>query len=873
MASAILKAGQISRSLLKDKGLSYQLKTSWYGVVFVCGTTHKRFRSSNGTPKLNKKLKDTSECVIIGGGIMGTSIAYHLAKGGMKDVVLLEKTELTAGSTWHAAGLTTTFNAGINMKKVHYYSVKLFGKLEEETGQEIGWHTPGTLRLAAMPARVDELKYQMQRQGSREAEQYFIGPEKIAQLHPLLNMDSVLAALYNPGDGHVDPYSLSHAFAIGARNYGAEFYMPAPVRGLNQKTSGEWEVETDHGMIHAKRIINAAGFWSREIGKMVGVEHPLCPIHHQYMVTTTIPEVEELTFELPVIRDLEGGYYARQERQGLLIGPYEAVDKMRLQEDWWDGVPPGFGKELFENDLDRVNVHIEAAMEMMPVLKKAEIASVVAGPITYTPDVLGLLGPSHEVYNYWLATGSGYGIIHSGGFGKYLAHWMLHGEPPHELIDTDPGRYGKWTTKDYAHAKVRETYGFNNIVVYPKEERPFGRKMRINPIYEKLVEKGAEMGVHAGWEQPNWFAKPGDQAGYQPSFHRTNWFEPVGRECALVLNKVGVIDLTPFGKFEITGSQASEFLDYMVANKLPKVGSTNISHLITPQGRVYAELTITTLAPNHFFVITGSGSEYHDLRWLNEYARQYSDVTISNITDDYGTLGISGPFSRDVLSKLTDTDMSQEKFKFLTVKDMKIAGIPVKALRLSYTGELGWEIYCKMDQLALLYDALMLAGEEYGIGDFGTYAMTSLRVEKGFRGWGSEMNMDTNPFEAGLGFFIKLNKPSDFVGKEALKKINEDGLTRKVVCLTVDTSDVDPEGDETVWYNGKVVGCTTSGCYGWQVKKSVAYAYLALELCEKGTEVEVELLGERCLARVENDPLVDIEVVRHRKATKAANKI
>lgn len=869
MASAILKAGQDLRLLLNSRS---RLGKPWrMSCASAWGTSLERLSSSNGVPKLNKKLKQSSECVIFGGGIMGTSTAYHLAKGGMKDVVLLEKTELTAGSTWHAAGLSTTFNPGINMKKVHFYSVNLFGQLEEETGQEIGWHSPGTLRLATSPERVDELKYQMQRQGCREAEQHLIGPEKIAQLHPLLNMENVLAALYNPGDGHVDPYSLAHAFAIGARRYGAEFYMPAPVRGLSQKANGEWDVETDHGTIHAKRIINAAGFWSREVGKMVGVEHPLCPIHHQYLVTTTIPEVEELSFEVPVIRDLEGGYYARQERKGLLVGPYEAVDKMKLQEDWWDEVPPGFGKELFESDLDRINVHIEAAMEMIPVLKKAEIASVVAGPITYTPDVIGLLGPSHEVYNYWLATGSGYGIIHSGGYGKYLAHWILHGEPPFELSETDPGRYGKWTTKDYVHEKSRETYGFNNIIVYPKEERPYGRRMRINPLYEKLVKKGAEMGVHAGWEQPNWFSKPGD-GGYQPSFRRSNWFEPVGKECALVLNKVGVIDLTPFGKFEITGSQATEFLDFMVANNLPKIGSTNISHLITPRGRVYGELTITSLAPNHYLVITGSGSEYHDLRWLNDHARQYSDVRISNVTDYYGTLGIAGPLSRDVLCKLTDTDVSHENFKFLTVKDLEIAGIPVKALRLSYTGELGWEMYCKMDQLRPLYDALMEAGQEHGIGDFGTYALTCLRLEKGFRAWGSEMNMDTNPFEAGLGFFIKLDKPSDFVGKEALKKIKEEGLTRKCVCLTVDTDDVDPEGDETIWHNGKAVGSTTSGCFGWQVKKSIAYAYLPVELCEKGTEVEVELLGERRRARVEDDPLVEVEIVRHRKAIKVATK-
>uniref|UniRef100_A0A4W3JQV9 Dimethylglycine dehydrogenase, mitochondrial n=1 Tax=Callorhinchus milii TaxID=7868 RepID=A0A4W3JQV9_CALMI len=832
-------------------------------------------RKENKQPSsLKKRWKDTAETLIIGGGCVGVSLAYHLAKAGMKDVVLLEKSELTAGSTWHAAGLTTYFHPGINLKKIHDYSIKLYEKLEEETGQAVSFHQPGSIRIACTPTRVDEFHYQMTRANWNVTQQFIIGPEKVQELFPLINIDKVLAGLHNPGDGHIDPYSLTMALAAGARHYGAELYYPAPVTDLTPRSDGTWDVETSNGVIRANRIVNCAGFWACEVGKMIGLEHPLVPVHHQYIITSTIPEVKALKQEIPVIRDLDGSYYLRQERDGLLFGPYEHQEKMKIQESWvTDGVPPGFGKELFESDLDRIMDNVEAAMDLVPVLKEADIINVVSGPITYTPDILPMLGPHQGVRNYWVAIGFAYGIIHAGGVGKYLSDWIMDGEPAFDLIELDPNRYGKWTTTKYTIEKARESYGFNNIVGYPKEERFGGRPTeRISGVYETLKSKSS-MGFHAGWEQPHWFYKPGDKTGYRPSFRRTNWFEPVHRECKHVMEKVGVMDLTPFGKFTVKGKDSIKLLDHLFANVMPKAGHINISHMITARGQVYAEMTISHLSEGEFLLVTGSGSELHDLRYIEEKAISGGyEVDIQNITDEMAVLGVTGPFARKVLQKLTKADLSGSAFKFLQCKPVTLAGIHLNAMRISFTGELGWELYLRQQDTAALYNAIMEAGQEFGIDNFGAYAMNSLRLEKAFRVWGTEMNLDTNAFEAGLDYFIKLNKPAEFIGKQALRKIKEEGLQRKLVYLTLQTDDIDPEGNESIWHQGKVVGNTTSGAYSYNTGQSVAFAYVPVALSKVGQDLEVELLDKKYKAVIVQEPLVLTEPTRERmKKSKSKN--
>uniref|UniRef100_A0A8C9FTV6 Dimethylglycine dehydrogenase n=1 Tax=Pavo cristatus TaxID=9049 RepID=A0A8C9FTV6_PAVCR len=494
---------------------------------------------------------------------------------------------------------------------------------------------------------VDEFKYQMTRAGWHPTEQYLITPEKVQELFPLLNMDKVLAGLYNPGDGHIDPYSLTMALAAGARKYGAQLNYPVQVTNLNSRSDGTWEVETPLGVIQAKRIVNTAG--------------------------------------------------------------------------------------------------------------------------------------------------------------KYLSDWILEEEPPFDLIELDPNRYGKWTTTEYTAAKARESYGFNNIIIYPKEERFAGRPTeRTSGLYDLLKTK-CSMGFHAGWEQPHWFYKTGDETGYKPSFRRTNWFDPVGREYKQVMEKVGVIDLSPFGKFKVKGTDSVKLLDHLFANVVPKVGSTNISHMLTPRGKVYAELTVSQLYPGEFMLVTGSGSELHDLRWIEEeVVRGGYKVEIENMTDEMGVLGVAGPYARQVLQKLTAEDLSDGSFKFLQSRHLKLSDIAVTAIRISYTGELGWELYHRKEDSVALYNAIMDAGQKEGIDNFGTYALNALRLEKGFRAWGAEMNCDTNPLEAGLEYFVKLNKPADFTGKKTLKQIKEEGLKRRLVYLTVETDDVDPEGNESVWHNGKL---------------------------------------------------------------------
>uniref|UniRef100_A0A672MI01 Dimethylglycine dehydrogenase n=1 Tax=Sinocyclocheilus grahami TaxID=75366 RepID=A0A672MI01_SINGR len=512
-------------------------------------------------------------------------------------------------------------------------------------------------------------------------------------------------------------------------------------------------------------------------------------------------------------RDLEGSYYLRQERDGLLFRPYEKEEKMKLQDSWIrDGVPPGFGKELFESDLDRIMDHVERATEMVPVLKNADIISIVSGPITYTPDLL--IGPHQGARNYWTAIGFGTSV--SVGLCIYLSECLFAVIPP-----------------------------FSSSVGYPKEERLAGRPTnRVSGVYELLKDR-CSMGFHAGWEQPHYIHEPGDDSGYKPSFRRTNWFGPVGRECKLVMEGVGVIDLSPFGKFMVKGEDSHRLLDRLFANTL---------HMLTPRGRVYAEVTVTQTAPGEFLLITGSGSELHDLRWIE---REVCDggyaVSVCNVTDELCVLGIAGPKSRAVLQKLTDEDMSDT-----------LAGVPLRTIRISYTGELGWELYMDMQKMSAVYEVLMEAGRDENIDNFGTYAMSSLRLEKGFRAWGAEMNCDTNPLEAGLDYFIKLSKPAEFIGKQALLEIRAQGLSRRLAFLTLHTDDIDPEGNESVWHDGEVVGNTTSGSYSYSTQQSLAFSYLPLHLTHAGQKLDVELLGQKYLATVTPEPLVLTEPTRTR---------
>ncbi|CAK4610834.1 hypothetical protein LEN26_016671 [Aphanomyces euteiches] len=834
-----------------------------------------RYVSSIPTPA--NQAPDKSDVVIIGGGVVGTSIAYHLAKYGAKNVVLLEKTELTAGSTWHAAGLVTYFNPGINLKKFHNYSLNLYKTLEDETGQSVGLHTPGSIRICTTPARMDEAKYQQARQNWHEAFQAIITPEEIAEKHPLLNMDGILGGVYTTGDGHIDPYSVTMALAQGARQHGAFICQYLPALKLNEKADGTWDVTTSKGTIHAKTIVNCTGFWGRELLQSVGVDLPLVSIEHQYVITNSIPEVKSLSQELPVIRDLEHSYYLRQERTGMLVGPYEAANLMKVRLDWQaDGVPAGFGKELFPPDVDRILPHLEAAMERMPVLAEAGIQNVTCGPIAYAPDAYPLVGPlpHRKLRSVFIANGMSYGIAHGGGCGDYIARWVLDGEPPYDLTEIDPARYGKWTTPEYTAAKARESYGDNNLITHPIVDKKAARPTyRITPIHEKLAKDGAQFGHHSGWEVPHWFAKAPAEVGHEPSFYRSNSFEPVRRECQIIMEKVGITDLSSFATYEVSGASARDFLEYVGSNTIPATGKISICHLCTPKGKVMGELTITAIDENQFYVVTGAGSELHDLRWLDEHSVGFPDVKIENTSDETGVLGLAGPHAAQVLGAVTNGD----SFPFMKYKTATINGIDVRVLGLSFTGEAGFELHLPLKDLDKVYHAVWAAGKPFGIENVGSFAVNSLRLEKGFRVWGREMNKDTTPLQAGFHRFVKANKPVPFIGQAALQAELANGSTKTLVFLHVHTDQpapghkpLDAWGNEAVWHNGSVVGYTTSGDYGHIVKKSIAFAYVPPSLAKEGETVQVELIGHKYDATVHLQPFMDTQPTRVRKAAKKA---
>ena len=529
---------------------------------------------------------DKADTVVIGGGVVGVSTAYHLARRG-RDVLLLEKLELTSGSTWHAAGLITSYHPTPNVKRVHWESLGLYNQITAETGQEVGFHRPGSMRLGTSPARMDEFRYTLSRQLHKHSPMKLMTAEEVAEMVPILNMDNIHGGLFTPNEGHIDPYSLTMAIAKGARIRGARLEQNCCVTGLHQRSDGGWDVETDKGVVKAKRVINCCGFHGREVGLMAGLDLPLVPVQHQYLVTKSVPEVQRLKKEIPVLRHLEGSFYLRQERDGLLIGPYESKESMVQMEAWSrEGVPATFGKELYPGDLERLGPHLEVAMEAFPCFANAEIQSVVNGPITYTPDILPMVGPS-LMDNMWLAVGFGYGVVHGGGVGKYLTDWICDGEPPYELIEFDPLRYSSWTDIDFAVSKTRESYGMNTALGYPHEERTAGRPTsRPRPLYDLLVAAGAHMGFSAGWEVPLWFAGPGSKPEYQPSFFRTNWQLEQKREYDILTNHVGVADLSSFGKFELSGPDARTLLDISTAGTVPAPGRTVLSHMLTNTGKV-----------------------------------------------------------------------------------------------------------------------------------------------------------------------------------------------------------------------------------------------------------------------------------------------
>ena len=795
-------------------------------------------------------MRSHARVVVIGGGVMGVGLLYHLAKEGWADAVLVEKGELTSGSTWHAAGLVPHFIGSLNLAKVHFYGSRLYQRLEEEVGQATGWHGCGAIRLATDRDEVDWFRYVQGVLRCVGAECHLIGPAEIAELHPLLDTEGVLLGAYTPGDGHTDPASSTMAMAAGARAGGAEIYLRNRVVDIAPRPDGTWDVVTEQGTIVAEHVVNAAGGFAPQVGAMVGLDVPIVNMVHQYLVTEDLDEVAALEREPPVVRDPRASCYYRQEQRGLIVGPYETDGA----QAWaLDGIDWSFDAELLPPDIDRLMPWLELAAKRIPVFGNAGIKRVVSGPITHTPDGGFLIGPAAGMRNFWMCCGAGIGITQGPGAGKYLAQWMVHGQTEINVREMETRRFGGWSMGKYSLSKAVDEYHQMYQVRYPGEFREHGRPVRTTPIHEKLASRGAVFAETFGWERAKWFAPPGVEERY--GFRRMNWFDAVGEECRAVREGVGVLDLSAFAKFDVTGAGAARFLDRIVANRVPREGRIVLAHALTELGGIESEFTVTRLDGNRFYLLSAAVARIHDRDWLVQHRHASEDVEVTDVTDDYGVLAVAGPRSRALLAGLTDADLGNAAFPWLSAREIEVAGVPTRALRVSYVGELGWELHHPIDRMGALYDAIMDAGEEYGARDFGLYAMNSLRMEKAYKAWGLELTTELTPIEGGLGRFVDMDSP--FIGREAVSDRAREGVESRLVYMFVDAEDADAHGNEPVYANGRQVGLTTSGAYGYAAGRSLAFAFVEPDLAAPGTELEVAILGRRLGATVLAEPVYD----------------
>jgi dimethylglycine dehydrogenase len=804
-------------------------------------------------------MKTHVRVLVIGGGVVGVSTLYHLTRKGWTDVALIERSELTAGSTWHAAGLLPLFNMSYTVGQLHKYSVDLYKRLPQETGQDVSFHVTGNLRLATCRERMDEYQKYCGTANTIGVPFEVISPARVKELWPLVELGgnadtpAIIGALYHPHDGHIAPADLTMALRKGARSAGAEIYEQTEALGVERTAAGEWKVRTNKGDIIAEHIVCATGNYARQTGRLFGLNVPAIPVEHQYIVYDQSPELKAYRDgggrELAVLRESDKSYYLREERMGWILGPYEKGAPARFA----DGVPDWFGRSLFPGDLERLLPHVEAAMRRVPALENCGIKDIVNGPISYTPDGSPLIGPAWNLPNVWLNEGHSFGITAAGGSGWQLAEWLVEGEPGIDMLAVDPRRFGDYTSKRYVVKKNEETYRNVFVIHFPDEERPDARPAKTSPVYDKIDRLGAVWGQRYGWERANWFAPPGVERKDQWSFRRSNYFEHVGNECRRMRERVGVIDLSPFTKHEITGPGAEAWLDALVANKVPtRIGRIALCHALTRRGGIRSEFTITKIADERFYVVSAGAAERYDADYLRKALPPDGSVAMRNITTSRGCFVVAGPKSRDVLAKLTDAALDNESFPWLTGQTIEVGlAVDVHALRVNFVGALGWELHFPIEYAHHLFDALFEVGKDYGIGMVGMRAMESLRLEKSYRMWGSDMTPDYTPFEASLDRFVRMKK-GPFIGREALEKQLGSGVPNRFVTLEVHgVSDADPLGNEPLFdRGGRIIGRATSGYYGHCLRKSLAIGYVRAELAEVGTELGIEILGERKQATI-----------------------
>ncbi|MBW2232362.1 MAG: GcvT family protein [Deltaproteobacteria bacterium] len=803
-------------------------------------------------------LPSEARVVVIGGGVAGCSLLYHLTRLGWTDVILVEKDELTSGSTWHAAGLCTQFIPSYNLMKLLQYSLELYASLEAETGQAVDFHRCGSVRLAESQDRLDDFRFRKGIADTLGVPFEIVSPERARELFPLLDLDGVVGAAHLPTDGHVDPSDVTHALAKGARSRGARIFRHTAVTAI-ERAGGGWLVETSKGEIRADIVVNAAGQWAKQVGLMAGVDLPIVPLEHQFLVTEAVEALSSLEVELPVLRDAAASFYVREEGGGLLVGPFE-----RNAKPWaLEGIPEDFHSSLLPPDLERLEDALEAAARRVPAFANVGIKSVINGPDGYTPDGKCLMGPVPGLPGFHVLAGfSIFGIVFGGGAGKYAAEWIVEGQPSDNMWELDVRRFGAYANSaEYVAERACEVYEREYAIHYPEEELPAGRPLKTSPLYDRLLSKGAVYGARFGWERPLWFSPEGP-ARDEYSFHRGNWHAAVGEECSAVRSSVGVLDQASFAKYEVSGSGAETLLDRLCANTLPSaIGRISLTQMCTPRGGIECDVTVTRLAEDRFYVVSAAATERHDFEWIARHLPEDDSVELENVTNRDAVLTLAGPRSRDLLQAITDTDCSRRAFPFFHCCELYAGTVRVRALRVSYVGELGYELHHATEDQRDLYDLLMEAGQQYGIVDFGYRALDSMRLEKAYRLWGSDMSADYTPLEAGMGRFVDFEK-GDFIGRDALLRQQEQGLERELACLVVDAGDADPHGYEPILYGRTRVGYVASGGYGHTVEKTIVLAYLPTAHLAPGTELTVEILGERRAAQVVEEPLYDPESQR-----------
>ena len=836
-------------------------------------------------------MKANARAVVIGGGVVGVSTLYHLAKKGWSDSVLIERKELTSGSTWHAAGLLPLFNLSYSVGQLHKYSVRFYEELQAETGMNVGFAKVSNIRLARTRDRWDEYMYYAGIAETIGVRVNILTPEQVKEVWPLCETDGLLGAIQHPDDGYIQPADLTQALAKGARDRGATIYRHTAVTAIEQQQDGMWKVTTDKGEITAEHVISCTGSFARKTGEMVGINIPVIPVEHQYIVTEPHPAIQERRRqglpEMGVLRESDSAWYMREEAGGLILGPYEVGAPVC----YVDGPSAESEYELFQEDLDRLMPHIEAAIARVPAFGEVGIKKVYNGAIAYTPDGNPIVGPAPGLKNFWLNEGHSFGITAAGGAGWQLAEWIVDGEPTVDLMGVDPRRFGPYATEGYLIAKNEEAYANVFTMHYPDEERAAARPLKSTPIYDRLKKLGGVFGSVYGWERANWYAPEGyevpkDQLGvgadvitshnHAPplddgrivekwSFRRSNYFEHVGNEVRNVHENVGVLDMSPFAKMEVSGPSARVWLDSILANAIPKKrGRIALCHVLTPAGGVRAEFTVYEWAPNRFYLVSAGGLEAHDHDLLQRLAPTDGSVHLQPITQNYGVLVLAGPKSRDVLKKLTRTSLENKDFPWLTAKQISVGIATAHALRVNFVGELGWELHHPIEMQAYIFDRLMEAGAEFGIKPFGIRAMSAMAVEKSYRNMGRELSIEYNAYESALDRFIRPEKA--FIGRDAMLAYKEKGLRWNFVSLVVEgNTDVDARGSEAIYdKTGELVGRATSGGYGWRVGKSLALAMVKPGQSEVGTRLKIKILGRLYDATVVPESAYDPENTRLR---------